>query len=359
MQLIPIHRIINSDYHPKEFIRDLWTTITNGEIWKGELKNKAKDGSIYWVDTTIVPFLNENSKPYQYVAIRADITERKKAEELIIANKEEKEKRAAELIIANKELLFQSEEKEKRAEELIIANKELESFNYISSHDLQEPLRKIQTFTTRIIADESQNLSEKGKEYFLRINDSASRMQTLIDDLLAYSRIATAKRKFETTDLATITKEVKNDFKEVIAEKHATIEIGEMGAANIIPFQFRQVMHNLIGNALKFSRADELPYIIIKRRNIKGSEVKNQKLLPEEDYCHVTVADNGIGFDPQYKEYIFEIFRRLHDKEKITGTGIGLTIVKRIIDNHHGVITAKGDLNKGATFDIYIPFLPR
>ena len=289
----------------------------------------------------------------------------KRAEELIVANKElvfqseEKEKRAAELIIANKELVFQNEEKGKRAEELIIANKELESFNYISSHDLQEPLRKIQTFTTRIIADEFENLSGKGQEYFLRIKDAASRMQTLIDDLLAYSRITTSKHKFETTDLTTITQEVKNDFKETIAEKHATVEIGEMGAANIIPFQFRQLIHNLVGNALKFSNADKPPHIEIKSINIKGGKVKNQKLLPEEEYCHITVTDNGIGFDPQYKDYIFEIFRRLHDSEKITGTGIGLTIVKKIVDNHNGVITATGELNKGATFDIYIPSTSR
>ena len=285
----------------------------------------------------------------------------KRAAELIIANKEltfqneEKEKRAAELIIANKELVIQNAEKEERAAELIIANRELESFTYISSHDLQEPLRKIQIFTTRLIADESQNLSDKGKEYVLRMQDAANRMQSLITDLLAYSRTTTSERKFETTDLNTIIEAVKNDFKETISAKHAIVEVAEICDVHIIPFQFRQLMHNLIGNALKFSNPDRPPHIIIKSRKIKGDKVKVQNLLTEKEYCHITVTDNGIGFDPQYKDHIFEIFKRLHDKEKILGTGIGLAIVKKIVENHNGAITATSELNKGATFDIYIP----
>jgi signal transduction histidine kinase len=285
----------------------------------------------------------------------------KRAAELIIANEElvfqneEKEKRAAELIIANEELVFQNEEKEKRAAELIIANKELESFTYVSSHDLQEPLRKIQTFASRLIADESKNLSDKGKKYVLRMQDAASRMQALITDLLAYSRTTTSERKFETTDLNTIIESVKKDFTETIAEKNAIIKVNEMCDADIIPFQFRQLMHNIIGNALKFSKPDLPPQILIKSRIIKGSKVNNQNLLSEKEYCHITITDNGIGFEPQYKDHIFELFKRLQDKEKITGTGIGLTIVKKIVENHNGVITATSELNKGATFDIYIP----
>ena len=285
----------------------------------------------------------------------------KRAAELITANKEliyqnkEKEKRAAELVIANKELIFQNEEKEKRAAELIIANKELESFTYISSHDLQEPLRKIQVFATRLFADESQNLSDKGKKYVLRMQDAANRMQSLITDLLAYSRTTTSERKFEVTDLNIIIEEVKNDFKEAIAAKQATIEVRDMCNALIIPFQFRQLIHNLIGNALKFSSHDKPPHVLITSSIIKGTQAKDINLFSEKEYCHITITDNGIGFEPKYKDYIFEIFNRLHDKEKIIGTGIGLTIVKKIVDNHKGVITATGELNKGATFDIYIP----
>ena len=218
-----------------------------------------------------------------------DQEKEKRADELIIANKElvfqnvEKEKRADELVIANKELIFQNEEKEKRAAELIITNKELESFNYISSHDLQEPLRKIQIFSTRLIADESRNLSDKGKEYVLRIEGAAKRMRTLIDDLLAYSRTTSSERKFKTTSLAPIIEAVKNDFEEIITAKQATIEVGEMCDAQIIPFQFHQLIHNLIGNALKFSNPDRPPHITINSRNIKGSKVKNKKLLSEKN----------------------------------------------------------------------------
>jgi PAS domain S-box-containing protein len=444
------HRIINSGYHPKEFIRDLWKTIANGKIWRGELRNKSKDGSFYWVDTTIVPFLDNEGKPYQYLTIRSDITERKKLEEqqeiftsiinssddailsvtlksIIKTWNQGAEKifgyHAKEIIGKHVSVLiprhlqgeenvimgkirrgkfihhYETERTRKdgkniyvsisispvkdalgniigaskitrdittrketqkyliqRTAQLENANKELEAFNYISSHDLQEPLRKIQTFVTRIMLEETKNLSDKGQEYFLRIEDAANRMQTLIADLLSYSRTTSSERKYEITDLKTIIEEVKKDFKEIIEEKNATIEIPEICNAPIIPFQFRQLIHNLISNSLKFTNPEIPPHIIIKGRIIKYNEVNVIKPLPEKDYyCHITISDNGIGFEPQYKERIFEMFQRLHDKEIIQGTGIGLTIVKKIVDNHNGIIIATGELYKGAAFDIYIP----
>ena len=280
-----------------------------------------------------------------------DMEERK--EKIIIAQKLERQ--AAELIIANKELVFQNDEKEKRAAELISANKELQAFTYISSHDLQEPLRKIQTFATFILEKENQNLSEKGKYYFQRMQGAAGRMQQLIEDLLAFSRINTIERKFKKTDLNIILEEVKTELKDTIEEKHATIEATELCPANIIPFQFRQLMHNLISNALKFSLPDVPSHIIIKSRIIKGSKLNNEKLSPKKNYYHITVKDNGIGFEPHFCERIFEVFQKLHSKEVYGGTGIGLAIVKKIVENHNGIITATSELNKGATFDIYIP----
>ena len=285
----------------------------------------------------------------------------KKAAELIIANKElafqheEREKRAAELVIANKELAFQNEEKEKRAAELASANKELVAFTYISSHDLQEPLRKIQTFARIILERESTNLSDNGKDYFNRMQNAARRMQLLLEDLLAYSRINATERKFEKTDLNAIIEEVTSELQEVIEEKNATIDASNLCTASIIPFQFRQLMYNLLSNALKFSKPDVPAYIMITSTLIKGSEESTVALLPEKKYCHIVVKDNGIGFNPEYSERIFDVFQKLHLKEEYIGSGIGLAIVKKIVDNHNGVIYATGEPDKGATFNIYIP----
>ncbi len=239
--------------------------------------------------------------------------------------------------------------------ELEKMNKELQSFAYISSHDLQEPLRKIQTFATRITEKEEKNLSDAGKDMFKRMQDAAKRMQTLIQDLLAYSRTNTTEHKFKTTDLNEIIAEVKEDLKEELKEKHATIEANQLCNADIIRFQFRQLMYNLISNSLKFSNPNHPPLIQIRSEIVTGTKLNNEKLLPQNKYCHITVSDNGIGFEEQYKEKIFEVFQRLHSKNEYDGTGIGLSIVKKIVENHHGIITATGELNKGATFDIYIP----
>lgn len=258
---------------------------------------------------------------------------------------------------------FQLEEKVKlrtielsNANEMLLQkNNELESFNYISSHDLQEPLRKILTFIDILFENEIAHLSDRGKGYFQRIQFSARRMQLLITDLLTYSQTNLAKRLFENYDLKKIIEEVKNDLLENILEKNAIIDSSHLGQAYINIFQFRQVMHNLISNSLKFSIPGVLPHIIIKSAIDRGSQFQNVKLDPDKNYCHISFADNGIGFDPQYKDKIFEVFQRLHNNQEFEGTGIGLAIIKKIVENHNGTITASGELNKGATFDIYIP----
>ena len=234
-------------------------------------------------------------------------------------------------------------------------NKELQSFAYISSHDLQEPLRKIQTFASQITERESVNLSSYGIDKFERMQRAAHRMQTLIQDLLAYSRTSTLEKNFEVTDLKAIIEEIKDDLKDDLQLKKATIEIGEMCDVKVIPFQFRQILYNLFSNALKFSSEERTPIIKIDCKNGKGIDFNNKKLINDTNYTQITVVDNGIGFEQEYSEKIFQVFQRLHGKDEYIGTGIGLAIVKKIIENHNGVIVANGKVNEGATFDIYIP----
>jgi signal transduction histidine kinase/CHASE3 domain sensor protein len=244
---------------------------------------------------------------------------------------------------------------EKQNEELTKMNKELESFNYISSHDLQEPLRKIQIFSNRIMETEKEKLSDQGQQYFNKIQNSAQRMQTLIRDLLSYSRINADEQPFIKTDLAKIVDQVVIELKDTIDEKQAVVEIRHLDTIAIIPFQFHQLIINLVSNALKFAREDVSPLISIGSRIEKGRNLAHESLKPESKYCHIKVQDNGIGFEQEYAERIFDVFRQLNVKGKFEGSGIGLSIVKKIVDNHNGYITASGEPDAGARFDIYIP----
>jgi signal transduction histidine kinase len=180
-------------------------------------------------------------------------------------------------------------------------------------------------------------------------------MQQLIEDLLAYSRTNITESKLEKKDLNIIIKEVKDDLKDLILEKRASFEISGICEMNIITFQFRQLMFNLISNALKFAKPDQPLQIFIKCSIENGKNLNEEKLIPEKAYYHISVEDTGIGFVAQYKTRIFEVFQKLHSKEEYAGTGIGLAIVKKIVENHGGIITATGTLNKGARFDLYIP----
>jgi PAS domain S-box-containing protein len=293
-----------------------------------------KDGSKFWGSIVITALHDNNNNIIGFVKVTRDLTERKKAEE---------------------DIKYKAAELEEKNTELEKMNKELQSFAYISSHDMQEPLRKIQIFATRIIEKELDKLSENAKEQFQKMQNAAKRMQTLIEDLLAYSRTKASERQLEKTDLNKIIEEVKDDLKEELNEKHATIETAELCDAEVIPFQFRQMMHNLIGNSLKFSIPDQPPHIKIESQIVKGIKLNNEKLSPESKYCHISITDNGIGFEPEFKEKIFEVFQRLHRKDQYKGTGIGLAIVKKIVENHNGEITAESEVGKGARFDIFIP----
>jgi PAS domain S-box-containing protein len=327
-------------------------SVATGDDFDMECRIQNKEGYYRWHLSRAVPIRDENGRIVMWVGSNTDIHEQKEQRELL---ETAVEKRTVELNKANKKLVHESLEKEKRADELIKINKELEAFTYVSSHDLQEPLRKIHIFAGRILEKENEKLSDTGKKYFHIMQDSASRMQTLIEDLLTFSGLSSAERKFEIKDLTDIIEKIKIELKESIEEKQAIIEIGELCPANIIVFQFHQLMQNLISNALKFSKPKYPPHIIIKSSMVEGSKVKKHKLSSEKKYCHITVTDNGIGFEKKFSEKIFEVFQKLHSKEEYTGTGIGLAIVRKIVDNHNGMITATSKLNKGTSFDIYIP----
>jgi two-component system CheB/CheR fusion protein len=339
--------------HPDDFNKNkkIWgECIKTGKDYESENRIRRKDGKYLWHLTRAVALRDDKGKITMWIGSKTEIQEQKEERELLeiaVLN------RTAELQKANEALIFESLEKEKKADELVKINKELEAFAFVSSHDLQEPLRKIQTFTDRILTTEK--LSDTGKNYFLRIEDAAERMRTLIEDLLSFSSLTTSERKFEITNLNTVVAILQEDFKEIIDEKKAIIESEKLCEIKIIVFQFQQLMQNLISNALKFSRPNVPPHIIIKSRIIKGNKKNHQNLNPENTYCHISVADNGIGFEEEYNNKVFEVFQRLHGKEKYAGTGIGLAIVKKIVENHHGEITVESKLNKGTTFHIYLP----
>ncbi|OMQ11593.1 ATP-binding protein [[Flexibacter] sp. ATCC 35103] len=230
-------------------------------------------------------------------------------------------------------------------------NSELEAFNYISSHDLQEPLRKIQLFTDTIEREEAHNLSEKGKAAFHKIKMSAYRMQNLISDLLIYSKTKFDDRKFELKDLNQIAQDVIEDLTDEFDNKNVVFDIQPLGKLSVIEFQFRQLLYNLISNSLKFASPGRDLIITVSAKMTNG---ELEKLSPLTKYYKITISDNGIGFDQQYNEKIFGLFQALHTKP-LKSTGIGLTIVKRIVENHNGFIKAEGILNQGAKFEIFIP----
>ena len=234
-------------------------------------------------------------------------------------------------------------------------NEELQTFNFVSSHDLQEPLRKIQLFSSLLLKEEREHLSHNGKTYLDRMQKTAERMQMLIGDLLAYFQIKNAKTRFERTDLNDILAESLTLFEESIKEKGAAITFAGLCEIDAVPFQLRQLFQNLLGNALKFSSPHRQLQLTINCEKGKGAEFSNPDLSPGIEYCHIIFEDNGIGFAAVYNERIFEAFQRLHEYDEYKGTGIGLAICKTIVENHRGIIKASGILNEGARFDIFIP----
>lgn len=239
------------------------------------------------------------------------------------------------------------EQETRQREELARSNEELQQFAFIASHDLQEPLRKITAFGDRLKATCQDALTDKGHDYLHRMQNAAERMQVLIEDLLTLSRITTRAQPFVDVNLSRVTQEVLSDLEIRITQSKARIEIGELPTIKADPLQMRQLLQNLISNALKF-HGDKEPLLI----KIYSQKITNQQLNSE--FCQIIVEDNGIGFDEKYLDRIFNVFQRLHGRTEYEGTGMGLAICRKIVERHQGSITAKSEPGKGAIFIITI-----
>ena len=314
-------------------------SIRTGEDFLYEHRFIKNTGEYRWQLSRAIPQRNKNGEIQMWVGTSTDIQDQKTMaqylEGLII-------ERTKELKNANQEL-----------ENM---NQELRSFTYISSHDLQEPLRKIQTFISRIQETDSHTISAEGAIYFERIRQSAHKMKTLINDLLTYSRTNVSDKIFEKTNLNILLQEIKTEFTDSLKEKQGVLEIANLPDVQGIPFQLRQLFINLISNSIKFSKPDLPPFIKISASLLMGKDIGNPNAHENELYHQIAISDNGIGFNPEYKSKIFEVFQRLHAKTEFDGTGIGLSICNKIAQNHHGFITANGEPNKGAVFTFYLPF---
>ena len=232
---------------------------------------------------------------------------------------------------------------------------ELDSFNRVASHDLQEPLRKIQTFISRISDEELAKMSNASKEYIAKIKSSANTMRMLIDDLLLFSRANKIEKVFEQTDFNILIDNVRQELSQTIEEKNAVLTVARLPKLNVIEFQMQQLFVNLIGNSLKYCKPDISPEIIIDCELIQPNDYPILKTDTQEKYYKISVTDNGLGFEQKYADTIFILFQRLHNKSDYPGSGIGLAICKKIVENHHGFITAEGKPGIGATFTIYLP----
>jgi len=245
-----------------------------------------------------------------------------------------------------------SEEQLRRyAAELERSNSELQDFAYVSSHDLQEPLRKIQAFGTRLKSGEYDKISDKGKDYIDRMLNAASRMQRLINALLDFSRVTTKAKPFTEVNLNQVLQDVISDIEIAIESNHATINFSDLPTIEGDEVQMRQLFQNLIGNAIKFKKEDIPPTVTVKSKVITDNP--HMVSEPGDQFVEITFSDNGIGFDQKYGEKIFNIFQRLEGM-KYEGSGVGLAICKKIVTRHGGSIRAQSIEGKGSDFIVLL-----
>lgn len=304
------------------------------------------DQHLHWIRVKLKVYLNNKGEAVRLLGTVLDITEKKEYEQLLRQARPELEKKVDERTASLKTLTIELER----------SNQNLEEFAFMASHDLQEPLRKIRIFTQLLQEKITPLLSEANRLYLDKINASAIRMGALIKSLLDYSRLSGKAAEFEETDMADVVKTVTNDLELSINRFNAVINIDELPVIEAIPIQMVQLFTNLLSNALKFSCENIAPVVHIASRQLPPQEVMLYPALNTKlNFVEITIRDNGIGFDPAFSEQIFGIFQRLHGQNQYEGTGIGLSICRKIACNHNGLIFAKSQKNEGTTFHIILP----
>jgi PAS domain S-box-containing protein len=296
--------------------------------YEGPTVDESKEEKNRWVSTTKVILRDAQGKITGFIGLGLDITERKQAEDALRSS----ERKLRQFTV-----------------QLERSNRELQDFAYVASHDLQEPLRKIVVFGERLKEKSGEALAAESRDYLERMQKAATRMQTLINDLLTFSRVTTKARPFAPIDLAEVTREVVSDLEARIEQVKGRVEVGALPVIDSEELQMRQLLQNLIGNALKFRRPEEPPVVKVAARRFSDDSGR--------ELCELTVSDNGIGFDEKYLDRIFNVFQRLHSRGEFEGNGMGLAIVKKIARYHGGDITAKSKPGVGTTFILTLPTL--
>jgi PAS domain S-box-containing protein len=317
----------------RERARRRWEhSVHSGEPYEIEYRLRGDDGAYRWFLARGLPFRDEKGQVVRWFGTCTDIDDKKRAEEGLEQRVRE---RTAELAALN--------------EALVRSNKNLEEFAYVASHDLQEPLRKIQSFGERLTTRCGSQLDDQGRECIDRMNSSASRMQRLINDLLMFSRVTTSTQPLGHVDLNKVAHDALSDLENRLHETGGQVHLGPLPTVRADVTQMRQLLQNLIGNALKFHRAGVPPEVHVMSRSLPALKESNCPV------CEIEVRDNGIGFDPAYADRIFQVFQRLHGRGQYEGTGVGLAICRKIVERHGGSISASGVPGQGATFTVTLP----
>lgn len=346
----------NAVWHPDhaEMAKEAWAkAVQTGTAYEMEnLAKRASDGMYRWMSVKAIPLKNAEGDVLLWVGSITDIHEQKtfaeKLEQKINERTRQLKQSQMDLAELNNILAEKNFELEKQ-------NSELTSFTYIASHDLQEPIRKIHTFSQLLLDREKEHLNKTSIDYLTRIASSSIRMKQLVEAFLSYSRIDNASLTFEPVDLNIILNEVTATLSDSIQEKQAVIEIGDLPVVQGSAIQLQQLFINLIGNALKYSKPHVRPLVKVYADNVPDASVGIHTGTDDSHYWHITLSDNGIGFQQEHASKIFEVFQRLHNKDEYAGTGIGLSICKKIVQAHKGFITAGGEPGVGSVFSIYLP----